>query len=130
MLEITLDDHVERRLNRIADHMVGLKPHTTTDLEIILDQIIIKEAKRREVINECFGDEVSIRSIKLSDKAEEMLNEIMNYAYGKDRDRTIDYESTYFERRIKFDHMELTAMLERVEKAKEEQVRKREEEIE
>lgn len=130
MLDITLDDHIERYLNRIADHMVGLKPHTTTDLEIILDHLIIEEARRRGVADDYFDDKVRMRSIKLSDKAEEMLNEIMNYAYGKDRDHTIDYESTYFEKRVKFDHMELTAMLERVEKAKEEQARRREEEIE
>lgn len=57
MLDITLDDHIERYLNRIADHMVGLKPHTTTDLEIILDHLIIEEAKRREVTDECFEEE-------------------------------------------------------------------------
>ena len=57
MLDITLDDHIERYLIRIADHMVGLKPHTTTDLEIILDHIIVEEAKRREVTDEYFEEE-------------------------------------------------------------------------
>lgn len=57
MLDITLDDHIERYLNRIADHMVGLKPHTTTDLEIILDHLIIEEAKRREVTDDYFEEE-------------------------------------------------------------------------
>lgn len=57
MLEITLDDHIERYLNRIADHMVGLKPHTTTDLEIILDHLIIEEARRRGVADEYFEEE-------------------------------------------------------------------------
>lgn len=57
MLEIILDDHIERYLTRIADHMVGLKPHTTTDLEIILDHLIIEEARRREVTDEYFEEE-------------------------------------------------------------------------
>ena len=57
MLDITLDDHIERYLNRIADHMVGLKPHTTTHLERILDHLIIEEAKRREVTDEYFEEE-------------------------------------------------------------------------
>ena len=56
MLDITLDDHIERYLNRIADQMVGLKLHTTTDLEIILDHLIIEEARRREVTDEYFEE--------------------------------------------------------------------------
>lgn len=57
MLEIILDDHIERYLTRIADHMIGLKPHTTVNLEMILDYIIIEEAKRRGVADEYFEEE-------------------------------------------------------------------------
>lgn len=52
-----MDDHIERYLTRIADHMVGLKPHTTVNLEMILDYIIIEEAKRRGVADEYFEEE-------------------------------------------------------------------------
>lgn len=54
MMDITLDDHIERYLNRIADHMCGLRTHTSVDLEIILDHLIIEEARRREVTDEFF----------------------------------------------------------------------------
>ena len=57
MIGVILDDHIERYLTRIADQMVGLKPHTTVNLEMILNYIIIEEAKRRGVTDEYFMEE-------------------------------------------------------------------------